>query len=821
MVVELLKKLSPPQISNILPAFIKGKDITIPFVLNSSVGAKQFNKVAIIIKTVSTGIVKLELSTSEYYYNEDKRCYIVHFPCFEDAQVGQHYKIQIACQMNDDIGYYSSVGVIKCTSAPQVFIKDRENTKFNNYEYVGVYSQEGEGKDSTEKVYNYKFDLFDSANNLIATSGVLLHNSSNDEAASSVDSWVVRQALKSNLSYYIQYTVYTNNGLECSSPKYEIVEVQLENPIIHADLTAQNNFDEGYIDVILCGKNDNVLVTGNFILLRASSEDGYNTWYELTRFQLSRWDSNTNLLICQDQTVRQGVKYIYAIQAYNSVGTFSNRVENIEGEVLCDYEDMFLYDGERQLKIRFNPKVSNFKNNVLETKTDTLGGKYPFIFRNGNVSYKELAISGMLSLLSESNDDDNLVMEEQGHWLTTNNYMREREYKLTILDWLTNGKPKLFKSPAEGNYIVRLMNVTMTPNDTLGRMLHNFNCTAYEIADYTFENLQALGFATPPYVETRTLQFAQKKYENIVKEESLTLPQACICKIVNEDYEEIKVEAVLADNSEISLTIDSYRTYNFNNEVLKSNPLRELRFLKGKTFVVSWAYYDVAAETVSYIYKIETSDKIVQLLGTPGINFIEQLEKDIRTKTGAFHYIKLSPRDTKKIYERNGNYYLNHDSISKVQFIDNYIYLVVNEQETVTHYIDGRYGAESKKPIEQLSYKVRLGGSTSIDMSLSNTPLTASSFQSLTNITSLDELYLDDGVIADIVYQENIIVYTVEAEESPYRDSDVIQKKAAWLKAKEDNETQEVVDKAYADYINALNKALNALKEEYNVDFAI
>jgi hypothetical protein len=61
-----------------------------------------------------------------------------------------------------------------------------------------------------------------------------------------------------------------------------------------------------------------------------------------------------------------------------------------------------------------------------------------------------------------------------GTWLTAENYRRERNFKMEVLAWLTNGKPKLFRSPAEGNYIVRLMNTSLTPNDSLGRMLHTF-----------------------------------------------------------------------------------------------------------------------------------------------------------------------------------------------------------------------------------------------------------------------------------------------------------------------------------------------------------
>ena len=72
--------------------------------------------------------------------------------------------------------------------------------------------------------------------------------------------------------------------------------------------------------------------------------------------------------------------------------------------------------------------------------------------------------------------------------LTDHNIAAEREFKLAVLEWLNNGKVKLFKSPTEGNYLVRLMNVSLQPNDTLGRMLHTFSCTAYEVAEYNIEN---------------------------------------------------------------------------------------------------------------------------------------------------------------------------------------------------------------------------------------------------------------------------------------------------------------------------------------------
>lgn len=77
--------------------------------------------------------------------------------------------------------------------------------------------------------------------------------------------------------------------------------------------------------------------------------------------------------------------------------------------------------------------------------------------------------------------------------LTDYNVAAERKFKLAVLEWLNNGKPKLFRSPTEGNYIVRLMNVSLSPEDRLGRMLHTFNATAYECAAATPEELSRLG----------------------------------------------------------------------------------------------------------------------------------------------------------------------------------------------------------------------------------------------------------------------------------------------------------------------------------------
>jgi hypothetical protein len=82
-----------------------------------------------------------------------------------------------------------------------------------------------------------------------------------------------------------------------------------------------------------------------------------------------------------------------------------------------------LYDGKRQLKIKYNPKIGAIKETMLETKTNTLGGKYPFFFRNGNVAYKEFSISGLVSYHTDEEElfitNEDMALTDLSHFKRT------------------------------------------------------------------------------------------------------------------------------------------------------------------------------------------------------------------------------------------------------------------------------------------------------------------------------------------------------------------------------------------------------------------
>lgn len=533
-------KLNPPITDTQSPAQCDKTKITIPFRMNKSVSRADFKKMSLMVKTTSSSTVLFSCTTENSPVLKNGY-YEISFPIDGSLIEGQYYKAQIAYVDTDKVtGFYSDATVFKFTKEPTVTIKNLDTTQNNIhfYEYSGVY----ENEDQSEKVYSYEFNLYDSLNKLIASSGEQLHNSSFDVSRnSSVDTWTTRHGLNNGI-YSIEYKIKTINGIEKSSPRYKLVDNQTSELDLskYWNLLVQNNFDSGCINIYLQSKifNEDTkdkkvsLASGQFVLLRAASDENYEYWNEVTRFNLLGENTIEQFLFYKDYTVAQGVTYKYAIQSYNNQNMYSKRL--VSDFIIADFEDMFLSDGDRQLRVRFNPKVTSMKNTILESKTDTIGGQYPFFFRNGRVNYKEFPISGLITMLMDENQEfiqglqiqpsfrnstpskDITINTNTGTALSSQNFKQERDFKYEVLEWLTNGKPKQFRSPGEGNYLIRLMNTSLAPNDQLSRMIHTFNCTAYEIDTYNFENLYKYNMLFNPLKDSQFMKYTIESSSNTV-----------------------------------------------------------------------------------------------------------------------------------------------------------------------------------------------------------------------------------------------------------------------------------------------------------------
>lgn len=76
-----------------------------------------------------------------------------------------------------------------------------------------------------------------------------------------------------------------------------------------------------------------------------------------------------------------------------------------------------------------------------------------------------------------------------GENFSNENIYMERKFREFVMEWLSNGKPKLFRSETEGNMIVILSGISFSPQERTNRMVYSFSGTVTEIAEYNLENL--------------------------------------------------------------------------------------------------------------------------------------------------------------------------------------------------------------------------------------------------------------------------------------------------------------------------------------------
>lgn len=853
-------KLAAPIIESKLAAQINQTGIMIPFLMNKAVGWPEFKEMSLWIKTIqtSTTVAVWKCSKESILFKDGK-----YWAFFEkdpsDKQdsyfkIGQNYKVQIAYIQNDGtVGHYSSVGIFKFSAKPEVQIKglNENEINVNIYNYTGFYENI---KDSSEKVYSYEFILYNNEGKVVATSGEQLHNSSKDTSSTfSTDEWTLEYSLENEKNYLIVYKIKTVNGLEYSSIPYRIYNGTTfdSNIVKYCDFSSEVNQDEGYVELTLQPKNkQEKYLNGKFILLRSSDEDNFQTWHQLTKFIVKSHNTLNSFFICRDYCVSQGVTYQYAIQAYNDKGIYANKQLAKQKKIFVDFEDMFLTDKNRQLKIKFNPKVTSFKNTLLEVKMDTMGSKYPFFFKNGNVSYKEFPISGLISLLmdeantfmtgisptlktrSDTPANNKEYIADLSTNLSAENIRKERDFKMEVLKWLTNGEPKLFRSPAEGNYIVRLMNTSLSPNDTLGRMLHTFSCTAYEIDDFTFANLRKYGMMMEEIVENGGLEFKtihldkDEVYNGIVSDLS-----AHTATIQARPFTKLRYR-LMKDKEWNSLEIGMQGMYTFPSEILSENPLVAIappaeNMLQGKSYwetdsIINYTTYNPQNSlNFNLVDSVSLKDQVRQFTGNND-SIIKRLtdKNNSLTSLGLIHYLKVSARPIIPV-----------DSVERIPTTDQYrfkigdiIYTPTIEEilkcdiekggKLISYYYDGntrRELGELKdidftfglyKQFNRIDMQGTLMNNTlSTSLGLENDDMSSilqctSGRLVLKNLSEVDDLYLGNGLYMDIAYQEISKVYTIENTEG----TEIYKLKNDWLQAKTPESYQKYYD-ALMNYI--------------------
>ena len=257
--------------------------------MNRSVSAAQVGGFQLKIKTIQTGsyLYTFNMTNPMSYTINDQESYVTFQVQDTDNKLkpGQFYKAQLAYisvseaakqqalyafslgditleeyekiileDKDSIIGFFSTAGTFKYTIKPNLFINNFSSDKLNSYthSFTGYYDQT-EG-DISERVYSYRFDIYNAKNNLVYTSGDCVHNSLNDDTQTfglSYDTFKLFADLEYNAIYTVQYTITTINNLTLSTPKYRMSQRETVDPEIHAEIQATLNFEDGYILVEL------------------------------------------------------------------------------------------------------------------------------------------------------------------------------------------------------------------------------------------------------------------------------------------------------------------------------------------------------------------------------------------------------------------------------------------------------------------------------------------------------------------------------------------------------------------------------------------
>lgn len=417
----------------------------------------------------------------------------------------------------------------------------------------------------------------------------------------------VTTKMENGINYILKFYYETSGGYEKTLLfPFKAYLYQLEK--LNAKIIASPDNEEGRILIsITQDQPSSETFNGKITIRRASSEDNFNKWEDIHNVTLNE-DKILNYQ-WYDYTVKSGVWYKYCVQKRNRKNDRGISIST-DKPVRVYFDDAFLVGDNCQLKLKFNTRVDNFKYNVLESKIDTLGSKYPFINRHAESFYREFSINGLITsfcdeaeLFTSKKDiykDILNLNEEYNNLHNISNYQDfsyERDFRECVINFLYNNSIKLFKSPTEGNILVKLMNINLTPDAALGRMLYTFSATAIEIDEPTIDNCNYYNIQSIADVDDNLMKIITEKPGSL--EATIDTQNISISKYVNKTSK-LTFNAAQYNYDLIKIINQLYqKDYNINY----NNSVNKLKYLK-----------------LSFLSKPYLIDNNLQIITTPENN---------------------------------------------------------------------------------------------------------------------------------------------------------------------------------------------------------
>ena len=540
----------PPIIATFMPAFDFNKPVRVYFAISTYDSIADIVQAQVTVHYQTDNRNALDTTT---YPNKIKTCSITNVTPQDDATIAatlHHYyitiapsdlvtggfvpdtiyKVQIrfstkawdgttasATDLASTASEWSTVCLIKPIEVPSFFIPTLdENIQTSLDEEVSIILATVEPDfmgtyipvSPAETLKYWRMRLYnESGTILLADTGqVAVNNYQSDGGRLSFEGHL-KYLMSSNTVYQLTFDIETKNGYTASK-SYTFTAMAYASGLINGTLDLDINEEDGYAQVVLHG--DGTIVHTNVTLRRTSSKSNFTVWEDIAN---KTFENSTMDWEFDDFSIQSGVFYQYGAQTRDNRGRRSGMIKT--EQEMGQFEDAFLTekgqskDEAVQLKIRYDMNISNMIVNVGEARTDTIGSKYPYVRRNGNMYYHSFPFSFLITAYTDNNHifanekelrDNQISLYQTAHAgkvLSVYNgmydHIYERQFREKVEAFLYDDKVKLFRSLTEGNMLIKLMQITLTPKPELGRLLYSVEATAVEIDEPTIERLDYYG----------------------------------------------------------------------------------------------------------------------------------------------------------------------------------------------------------------------------------------------------------------------------------------------------------------------------------------
>ena len=498
--------LFAPILRTTQPAFAASQDtLTVYYTLPQAASLTDITNIEVKVNTQdtntnvvnnATGILSVSATTGSFSISKGE-LKTGHWTA------GKLYKIQARLvNTSGQKSEWSNVMITKAITSPQVKILNGETTSSDTNEISSIHSETvtmptfyGEATfaaGESEYLNTYRFDLWYEGK-VVESSGNIQYNSSTNAAPQ----YRFREQLPYYDEYSVTFSIVSNNNYEATSKPYvfEVISTtsgQITNLAVTVDSTSIACIENAMIQVRLTSTEE---LNGNYVIVRSDEDTNYQIWDDVA-YLTYVGKQVTNELVFTDYYIECGKRYKYAVQRKQTNNTRSELLLPQDSSPhWVNFEYSYLCGQGTQIKLNFNGEVSSFKHTQLVGKMDTLGSTYPTITYNGHAYYAEFPLSALVSAYM---DEENLFMEKDFEVLSTNptaeTVQIERKFRHKVETFLNDKQYKLFKTPTEAdkNIIVALTGATLSPQQSLNRMIYSFSTNAYEVAENTLFNLKDL-----------------------------------------------------------------------------------------------------------------------------------------------------------------------------------------------------------------------------------------------------------------------------------------------------------------------------------------